>query len=238
MRRVSYERERPSLRTRNALRRACGLKLRRRGAHSRGRVVFGLTSAGAALLPAVSFLNYGGPSSALCFVLGDATLLVAFLDVLGHPLLLVGVTRFISTGHGNLHLRLYFLLNRQIAPSFRRKAERACPTIRKPHATVLSALSAPRTTTISTPSGSVARKTAIVKVCGRRPHDGGASYTGAGVRKPPREETAGDVLSRASDAMGIWRPSSASTTLAIWHELCGWVKTPFGVPVVSKSYAL
>jgi hypothetical protein len=161
MRRVSYERERPSLRTRNALRRACGLKLRRRGAHSRGRVVFGLTSAGAALLPAVSFLNYGGPSSALCFVLGDATLLVAFLDVLGHPLLLVGVTRFISTGHGNLHLRLYFLLNRQIAPSFRRKAERACPTIRKPHATVLSALSAPRTTTISTPSGSVARKTAI-----------------------------------------------------------------------------
>jgi hypothetical protein len=73
MRRVSYERERPSLRTRNALRRACGLKLHRRGAHSRGRVVFGLTSAGAALLPAVSFLNYGGPSSALCFVLGDAT---------------------------------------------------------------------------------------------------------------------------------------------------------------------
>jgi hypothetical protein len=80
-------------------------------------VVFGLTSAGAALLPAVSFLNYGGPSSALCFVLGDATLLVAFLDVLGHPLLLVGVTRFISTGHGNLHLRPLFPFDHSIVPT-------------------------------------------------------------------------------------------------------------------------
>jgi hypothetical protein len=48
---------------------------------SGGRVVFGLTPTGAALLPAVSFLIYGGPSSALCLVLGYATLLVAFLDV-------------------------------------------------------------------------------------------------------------------------------------------------------------
>src|SRR4030088_3346707 len=31
----------------------------------------------------------------------------------------------------------------------------------------------------------------IVKVCGCRPHDGGGAHTGAGVRKPPREETAG-----------------------------------------------
>src|SRR6267154_5544008 len=30
-----------------------------------------------------------------------------------------------------------------------------------------------------------------VKVFGCRPHDGGAAHTGAGVRKPPREETAG-----------------------------------------------
>jgi hypothetical protein len=29
-----------------------------------------------------------------------------------------------------------------------------------------------------------------VKVCGWRPHDGGAAHTGAGVRKPPMEETA------------------------------------------------
>jgi hypothetical protein len=34
---------------------------------------------------------------------------------------------------------------------------------------------------------------AIVKVCGCRPYEGGAAYTGAGVRKPPREETAGGV---------------------------------------------
>jgi len=32
-----------------------------------------------------------------------------------------------------------------------------------------------------------------VKVCGCRPYEGGAARTGAGVRKPPREETAGGV---------------------------------------------
>ena len=32
---------------------------------------------------------------------------------------------------------------------------------------------------------------AKVKVCGCRPHDGGAAQTGAGVRKPLMEETAG-----------------------------------------------
>ncbi len=30
----------------------------------------------------------------------------------------------------------------------------------------------------------------VVKVFGCRPHDGGAAHTGAGVRKPPMEETA------------------------------------------------
>jgi hypothetical protein len=34
---------------------------------------------------------------------------------------------------------------------------------------------------------------ACVKVCGCRPHEGGAARTGAGVRKPPMEETAGGV---------------------------------------------
>ena len=34
---------------------------------------------------------------------------------------------------------------------------------------------------------------AVVKVCGCRPHEGGAARTGAGVRKPPMEETAGGV---------------------------------------------
>jgi hypothetical protein len=33
-------------------------------------------------------------------------------------------------------------------------------------------------------------ESASVKVCGCRPHDGGAAHTGAGVRKPPMEETA------------------------------------------------
>src|SRR3954465_7833938 len=39
----------------------------------------------------------------------------------------------------------------------------------------------------------VLSRSADVKVCGWRPHDGGAAHTGAGVRKPPREETAGGV---------------------------------------------
>jgi hypothetical protein len=38
-----------------------------------------------------------------------------------------------------------------------------------------------------------ARVAASVKVCGCRPHEGGAARTGAGVRKPPKEETAEDV---------------------------------------------
>ena len=38
---------------------------------------------------------------------------------------------------------------------------------------------------------SAPRMTASVKVCGCRPHEGGATHTGAGVRKPPKEETAG-----------------------------------------------
>jgi hypothetical protein len=31
----------------------------------------------------------------------------------------------------------------------------------------------------------------VVKVFGCRPHGGGAAHSGAGVRKPPMEETAG-----------------------------------------------
>jgi len=34
------------------------------------------------------------------------------------------------------------------------------------------------------------------------------------------------------------RARVVSTTFAIWHELCEWVKTPFAAPVISKSYAL
>jgi hypothetical protein len=42
-------------------------------------------------------------------------------------------------------------------------------------------------------NGHRAQTAASVKVCGCRPHDGGAARTGAGVRKPPMEETAGGV---------------------------------------------
>jgi hypothetical protein len=43
---------------------------------------------------------------------------------------------------------------------------------------------------------------ASVKVCGCRPHDGGAAHTGAGVRKPPREMLWGgdeDIASIVAD---------------------------------------
>jgi hypothetical protein len=61
----------------------------------------------------------------------------------------------------------------------------------------------------------------------------GPAYANLQWRKPREVWRGGE-----SDAMGIWRLSSASTTFAIWHELCEWVKTPFVVPVISKSYAL
>jgi hypothetical protein len=83
-------------------------------------------------------------------------------------------------------------------------------------------------------------ESASVKVCGCRPHDGGAADTGPAYAnlqwRKPREVWRGG----ASDAMGIWWLSclSAGTTFAIWHELCEWVKTPFAAPVISKSYAL
>jgi hypothetical protein len=82
---------------------------------------------------------------------------------------------------------------------------------------------------------------ADVKVCGCRPHDGGAAHTGAGVRKPPREETAGcRARCRVRRYGGFDGLSclSVSTTFAIWHELCEWKKRPFATLVISKSYAL
>jgi hypothetical protein len=63
---------------------------------------------------------------------------------------------------------------------------------------------------------------------------GDAACTVTGVRKPSMEETAG--------GMARWRVRrcgdsavSASTTFAMWHELCEWVKKPFAAPVISKS---
>jgi hypothetical protein len=71
-------------------------------------------------------------------------------------------------------------------------------------------------------------------------HDGVAAHTGAGVRKPSREETAGGVARWPVRRYGIWRLSclSSGTTFAIWHELCARVKTSFAARVISKSYAL
>jgi hypothetical protein len=81
---------------------------------------------------------------------------------------------------------------------------------------------------------------AVVKVCGCRPHDGGAAHTGAGVREPPKEETAGGVarsrVRRYGDLAAV--VAECEYNFAIWHEFCEWVKTPFAAPVTSKSYAL
>ena len=76
---------------------------------------------------------------------------------------------------------------------------------------------------------------ASVKVCGCRPHEGGAARTGAGVRKPPMEETAGGVVRPRVRRYGDLAAVSPSTTFAIWHELCEWVKTPFAAPVISEG---
>jgi hypothetical protein len=68
-----------------------------------------------------------------------------------------------------------------------------------------------------------------------RPHADGAARTGAGVRKPPMEETAGGVARWRVRRCGDLAAVNASTTFAIWHELCEWVKTPFAAPVISES---
>ena len=43
------------------------------------------------------------------------------------------------------------------------------------------------------PDFAAVHESGAVKVCGCRLHEGGAARTGAGVRKPPMEETAGGV---------------------------------------------
>jgi len=51
----------------------------------------------------------------------------------------------------------------------------------------------------------------IVKVFGCRPHEGGAANTGAGVRKPPREETALEGTKAVPQA--LWRFESRGRDL-------------------------
>ena len=74
-----------------------------------------------------------------------------------------------------------------------------------------------------------------VKVCGRRPHDGGAAHTGG---RRPQTSKGGNRgrcerprVRRCGDLAAV----SASTTFAIWHELCERVKTPFAAPVISEG---
>jgi hypothetical protein len=66
-----------------------------------------------------------------------------------------------------------------------------------------------------------------------------------------------DTSMRAAVAMGIWvrrvigskspfqdrsfqerLATNATTTLASWHEFCGWVKATCSPPVISMSYVL
>src|ERR1700716_134435 len=81
----------------------------------------------------------------------------------------------------------------------------------------------------------------IVKVCGCRPHDGGAAHTGAGVRKPPREETAG---CRARCRVRRYGDLTAVVP-ECEYNFCDMARTlrmgenaPFATLVISKSYAL
>src|SRR5262249_43776554 len=71
----------------------------------RGRIS-GLTDTGAALLAAVILLVDGGPGAALRLLFGNATLFVAFLNVLGLTLLLVGIAGFVAPRHGEPYLCL------------------------------------------------------------------------------------------------------------------------------------
>src|SRR5712671_836220 len=66
---------------------------------ARGRMVLRLAAAGAALLAAVGFLVDRRPGPAFRLLARDATRFVAFLDMLGLPLLLAGVARFVAARH-------------------------------------------------------------------------------------------------------------------------------------------
>src|SRR5687768_7312279 len=56
----------------------------------------------AGLVSAAGLLVHRGPGAALRLVLADALFPIAFLDMVGHPLLLVRVLRFVSAWHVGL----------------------------------------------------------------------------------------------------------------------------------------
>src|ERR1700733_14661712 len=63
-------------------------------------MVFLHSTPAAAFLAAAGFLVHGCPGTPFCFVVCDPTVLIAFLDVLSLPFLLVGVRRFVASWHG------------------------------------------------------------------------------------------------------------------------------------------
>src|ERR1700757_718853 len=68
----------------------------------RGAIFFRPAS-GAALLSTVRLLVYGRPGSSLGFLLRNAAMFVALLDMFGLTLLLVGIAGLVSARHGGLH---------------------------------------------------------------------------------------------------------------------------------------
>src|SRR5712671_6952097 len=84
----------------------------------RGHVGVGNAAAGAALVAAAGLLVDGCPCAPLGFRLAEAAFLIAFLDVFGLALLLVGVAGLVSARHGRLPwmARLPNLATRSDAP--------------------------------------------------------------------------------------------------------------------------
>src|SRR5687768_16732948 len=68
----------------------------------RGDVGVGLAAARAGQIAAARFLVDGRPGAPFGVRLGNALLLIAFLDVLGLALLLVGVGALVAAGHGSI----------------------------------------------------------------------------------------------------------------------------------------
>src|SRR4051812_16350113 len=69
------------------------------------RVIFGFAAARAALLSAVPHFIDRRPRSALSFLIGNSSVLIAFFNVFGHALLFVCVTALIASRH-NFYLPL------------------------------------------------------------------------------------------------------------------------------------
>src|SRR6185312_14623085 len=66
-------------------------------------MVFGFAASGAGLLAAMSLGIDRRPGAALGLLFRDATVLIAFGDMIGLAFLLIGVFRFVAAGHGSLH---------------------------------------------------------------------------------------------------------------------------------------